>query len=73
VVPQEDSNMNTYIKTPAGTFAVRASRTQVNKLAGVISGEMVIIPATAALRKAAARNIIVKTLRILSDGRLGAL
>lgn len=65
--------MNTYIKTAAGSFAIRASRAEVGKLAAVTSGEIVIIPATAALRKAARTNILVKTLRILPDGRLGAL
>ena len=65
--------MNTYVKTPVGYAAIRASRAEVAQLPRVISGELSIVPATAALRKAASLNVEVKTLRILADGRLGYL
>lgn len=65
--------MNTYIKTPDGFAAIRASRAEVKKLAQVGSGEWLIVPATASLRRAARVGVNVRTLRILADGRIGLL
>lgn len=65
--------MNTYIKTAEGHAAIRATRAAVAKLPQVAAGQWAIVPATAALRRAAALNGSVKTLRILQDGRVGYL
>lgn len=64
---------NTYVKTTEGHAAIRASRAEVAKLPQVVSGEWQVVPATKALRKAAAINVSVKTLRILNDGRVGCI
>lgn len=65
--------MNTYIKTTEGHAAIRATRAQVSKLPQVVAGQWAIVPATKALRAAAALNVSVKTLHILADGRVGYL
>lgn len=65
--------MNTYVKTSEGHAAIRASRAQVAKLPQVASGQWQVVPATSALRKAAALNVNVKALHILADGRVGYL
>lgn len=66
--------MNIYIKTTEGTFAaVRASRAEVNRLPQVVEGRWSVVPATAALRRAARLNVTVKTLRVFDDGRVGYL
>lgn len=65
--------MNTYVQTPEGPAAIRASRAQVAKLPQVIGGLWSVIPATGALRRGARLNVTIPTLRILPDGRVGAL
>lgn len=65
--------MNTYIRTPDGHAAIRASRSAVAKLPQVASGQWAIIPATKSLRRSARINVLVPTLRILEDGRVGYL
>ncbi len=65
--------MNTYIKTAEGHAAIRATRAEVSKLPQVVAGQWAIVPATAALRRQARISVLVPTLRILADGRLGAL
>ena len=57
--------MNVYIKTPECVYAVRASRSEVNKLPQISSGEWSVIPATKKLRKEAYCNINVRVLRII--------
>ena len=65
--------MNVYIKTSTGVCAVRASRTEVNKLPQILSGEWSVIPATKKLRKEAYFNTNVKVLRIIEGNRVGYL
>lgn len=65
--------MNTYIKTSEGHAAIRASRAEVAKLPQVVAGQWTIVPATKKLRHDARINVLVKTLRILEDGRVGYL
>lgn len=65
--------INVYVKTAEGHAAIRASRAQVAKLPQVVAGQWAIVPATKALRAAAAVNVNVKTLTILRDGRVGYL
>lgn len=65
--------MQTYVQTPSGHAAIRASRAQVAALPQVLSGEWAIVPASRTLREQARRNIVVRTLRILADGSVGYL
>jgi hypothetical protein len=65
--------MNTYVQTPTGFAAIRASAGAVRKLPQVQSGAWSIVPATRALRRDAALGVNVRTVRILPDGRIGAL
>ena len=66
--------MNTYVKTGDSRFvAIRASRAEVRRLDAIQTGKWVIVPATAKLRREARINVLVPTLRILADGRVGYL